>query len=88
MRPFINVICIDNLFILCTEEGVNIVEIRSGSRRGIASKARREIVIRLVNDFGTPISVKRGDVPLLHFYTFTLQRIIQGGSLGGGNPLK
>jgi REP element-mobilizing transposase RayT len=46
---------------VCAEGDVSIDEIRSGSRRGIVSKARREIATRLVNDYGTPISeVARG----------------------------
>jgi hypothetical protein len=41
---------------VCDKGGVNVSEIRSGSRRSIVSKTRREIANRLVNDYGTPIS--------------------------------
>ncbi len=41
---------------ICDERGVNIEEVRSGSRRSFVSETRRIIANRLVHDYGTPIS--------------------------------
>jgi len=41
---------------LCREEGVNIKELRSGSRRPEVSRIRRQLAIELVETYGTPLA--------------------------------
>ena len=41
---------------ICGKRDVNIDELRNGSRRQIVSDARRSIAIKLVKDYGTPLS--------------------------------
>ena len=42
---------------VCQEEGVNIEELRSGSRRPKVSRIRRQLAIDLVQTYGTPLAV-------------------------------
>jgi REP element-mobilizing transposase RayT len=40
----------------CAREGVNINELRTGSRRGSISQLRSELAFQLVNEFGIPLA--------------------------------